>query len=176
MGKTLKLDITQTQPFAGSEEEAVLNLELTTDHFRREVHMVLRHYGLTSTQYNALRILRGMGPGGLTCSDLGSRLVSTDPDITRLLDRLAKQKLVRRRRDLRDRRVVLTEITEEGMQLVEIITPVLDAHIRGMMRHMPQDRLQLLIDLLAEARHPHGQEAATPQASTEMPITTQRVG
>ena len=176
MGKTLKLDISQTQPCAGSEEEAVLNLERTTDHFRREVHLILRHYGLTSTQYNALRILRGMGPGGLTCTDLGSRLVSTDPDITRLLDRLAKQKLVRRRRDLRDRRVVLTEITEEGMQLVEIISPVLETHIRELMRHMQRDRLQLLIELLGEARRPHEQESAATPSSSAAPKSSQRAG
>ena len=180
MGKTLKYEIKQSQPFAGPEEEAILNLERTADHFQHEVHMVLRHYGLTSTQYNALRILRAKGLGGMTCSDLGSRLISSDPDVTRLLDRLAKQKLVRRRREIRDRRVVLTEISEEGLLLLEVITPVLDNHIRGTLQHMPQHRVRLLIELLEEARH--SEQAAASGASGTLPLTavtsppTSRVG
>jgi DNA-binding MarR family transcriptional regulator len=91
---------------------------------------------------------------GLTCSELGSRLAGTDPDITRLLDRLALHRLVRRQRDARDRRAVLTEITDEGRQLVDSVIPMLDQRIRGLFEHMTPERLQLLIDLLDEAIEP----------------------
>ena len=172
MGRTLKAEIKQTQPFASLEEEALLNMERTLDYLRRQVHQTLRPQGLTTTQYNALRILRGAGDEGLTCSELGSRLVSSDPDITRLLDRLAKQKMVRRRRDLRDRRVVLTEITEEGLRQLEIITPALDLRIRQILEHLGQERLERLIDLLEEARNPHlpSAEPVHSTAAKEEPV------
>lgn len=149
-----KHELKQMQSFASPAEKALLNLERTTDHFRRELHVLLREYGLTATQYNALRILNSGDPGGLACSDLASHLVSADPDITRLLDRLAKQKLVRRRRDVRDRRIVLTEITEEGGKLLAVIAPIMDARIRDLFQHLAPQRLEMLIDLLEEARGP----------------------
>ncbi|MGI8769925.1 MAG: MarR family transcriptional regulator [Acidobacteriaceae bacterium] len=153
MSRTLKTEIKQTQPFASLEEEALLNMERTLDYLRRQVQQTLRPQGLTTTQYNALRILRGAGGEGMTCSELGNRLVTSDPDITRLLDRLARQKLVRRRRDLRDRRVVLTEISDEGLLQLEMITPALDARVRQILQHLGRERLELLIDLLEEARN-----------------------
>ncbi len=152
MGRTLREEIKQSVPFASIQEEALLNLVRTTDYLQRELQQALKPQGLTTTQYNTLRILRGAGPEGLTCSELGSRLVSRDPDITRLLDRMAKQKLVRRRRDARDRRVVLTEITAEGLAQLEFITPALDDRIRGTLGHMHAERLKQLIGLLEEAR------------------------
>ena len=152
MGRTLKGEIKQTQPFASLQEEALLNVERTADHLRREVQLLLKPQGLTSTQYNALRILRGAGGEGLTCSELGNRLVSSDPDITRLLDRLAKQGLVRRQRHTRDRRIVLTQITDEGRRQLETITPALDARIRSILSHVEAARLEMLIDLLEEVR------------------------
>jgi DNA-binding MarR family transcriptional regulator len=143
---------------------ALATLERVTDHLRREIQLVLRARGMTSTQYNVLRTLYTDGAGGLTCSELGSRLTGTDPDITRLLDRLAKQRLVRRRRDMRDRRAVLTEITDEGRQLVASVIPSLDNRVRGLFEHMPPARLQLLIDLLDETTKPQSQQNRAPQS------------
>ena len=114
MVRKLQQEIRQSQPFASLEEEAMLNLARTADRMQSSVRQLLKPFGLTPNQYNALRILRGAGPGGLTCTELGERLVSEDPDITRLLDRLAKQQLVRRRRNEGDRRVVYTEISPRG--------------------------------------------------------------
>jgi DNA-binding MarR family transcriptional regulator len=162
-----------------SAELVLLGLERTTDQLRREIHLLLRTFGLTSTQFNALRILQSGEPGGLTCSGLGNRLVSTDPDITRLLDRLAKQGLVRRRRDLHDRRVVLTEITEAGVGLLDTIAPQLDARVRALFAHMPQHRLEELIELLEEARRfpEHSQEQGKVQELPEgRPMPSTRAG
>jgi DNA-binding MarR family transcriptional regulator len=133
-------------------EEVLARLERTANHLRRELHLMLRTYGVTWTQYNVLRVLRDETSASLTCSELGSRLAAADPDITRLLDRLAKQRLVRRRRDLRDRRAVVSEITPEGRQLVESIRFSLDTQIRGLFDHMAPARLQLLTELLDEAQ------------------------
>jgi DNA-binding MarR family transcriptional regulator len=138
-------------PFESPAEAALVRLEWCTDHLRREIHLKLRTYGLTWTQYNVLRILRSDSSDGITCSELSSRLAGTDPDITRLLDRLTRQRLVQRRRDVRDRRAVLTEITDDGRQMLESIAPTLDDKIQGLFGHMEPPRLQLLIELLDEA-------------------------
>lgn len=130
--------------------DALTSLERLTDHLRREVHLLLRDHGMTTTQYNVLCVLR-CAAAGLTCSDLGGRLAGADPDITRLLDRLARRGLVRRHRDAQDRRAVLTEITEEGVRMLDSVAPLLDAQVTTLFGHMPPGRLQLLVDLLDEA-------------------------
>jgi DNA-binding MarR family transcriptional regulator len=134
--------------------DALARLERITEYLRREIHLALRVHGVTTAQFNVLQALRSAPPGGLTCSELGSRLTGADPDITRLLDRLAKQGLVRRHRDAEDRRAVLTEISDEGTHLLEFVTPLLDARIQTLFGHMAEARLQLLVDLLNEAMPP----------------------
>lgn len=167
----LQYEVDKVRPSSNPAEAALAKLDRVTERLRRELHLVLRTRGMTSTQYNVLRTLYSEGSGGLTCSKLGSRLAGTGPDITRLLDRLAKQRLVRRRRDMRDRRAVLTEITEEGRQLVESVIPLLENRIRGLFAHMAPARLQLLIDLLDEAMKPQKQHDRVPQA-----VPTARTG
>ena len=100
----LKHEIAQERPFSSLEEEALLNLMRTADCINRAFHLQIRTWGVTSTQYNVLRILRGAHPAALTCSDIGSRMIATDPDITRLLGRLKALKLIRQNRDRHDRR------------------------------------------------------------------------
>jgi DNA-binding MarR family transcriptional regulator len=158
----------QVQPLVSPAETAFAGIERTANHLRREVHLMLRAYGLTWTQYNVLRVLRDEDAGGLTCSELGSRLAAADPDVTRLLDRLTKQRLVRRRREVRDRRSVVTEITPEGRQLLASIGVSLDAQIRGLFEHIAPARLQLLVELLEEARNSRksNERAAQPLAQT----------
>ena len=95
----LKLEIAQERPFASLEEEALLNLLRTSDCLNRAFHLKTRDWGVTSTQYNVLRILRGAQPDGLTCSAIGSRMITAEPDITRLLARLKALKLIRQQRD-----------------------------------------------------------------------------
>ncbi len=131
--------------------DALAGLERITEYLRREIHLTLRVHGITTAQYNVLQALRCAPAGGLTCSELGSRLSGADPDITRLLDRLAKQGLVRRHRDAEDRRAVLTEITEDGTHLLEFVAPLLDSRIQTLFGHMTEARLQALVDLLNEA-------------------------
>ena len=83
---SLKLEIVQEAPFSSPEEEALLNLLRTSDWLHRAFHLKTRDWGITSTQYNVLRILRGAHPNGLTCTAIGSRMITAEPDITRLLD------------------------------------------------------------------------------------------
>jgi DNA-binding MarR family transcriptional regulator len=154
LAKKLQAEIKQARPFSSPGEEAILNVHRTADCFRRHLQQTLKPYGITTTQYNALRILRGAGVEGLTCSELGKRLVSSDPDITRLLARLQKQALIERLRHHHDRRVVMTIITSAGLALLERISPVLEQRIDQSVRHMAAAQLEVLIDLLEILRAP----------------------
>jgi DNA-binding MarR family transcriptional regulator len=154
MANKLQHEIKQSTPFSSLEEEAILNLERTADRLQNSFRQMLKPHGLTPTQYNALRILRGAGPCGLTCSELGNRLISEDPDITRLVDRLARQNLVVRHRDNQDRRVIHTEITAAGLEKLKALDPLVTESVQNQVKHMGSRRLSLLIDLLEEAREP----------------------
>ena len=114
---SLGQEIGQQKPFASAAEEALLNLLRTADALQREMHLLIKPWGVTSTQYNVLRILRGAQPQGLTCTAIGTRMITADPDITRLVARLKAMKLVRQQRDKQDRRVVWNHISTEGLTL-----------------------------------------------------------
>jgi DNA-binding MarR family transcriptional regulator len=133
------------------EEQVFVNLMLTSDLLARRLEPVLKAADISPTQYNVLRILRG-APAGLVCSEIGGRMISRDPDITRLLDRLEKRGLVSRCRETKDRRMVLTRITEAGQKLLaQLDIPVLDAH-HLQLGHLGPGKLRNLMNLLEEAR------------------------
>ena len=146
---------TRVRPEGSAEEAAYLDLLRTADVLTRGAIGVLKAEELSTTQYNVLRILRG-SPQGLTCGEIASRMITRDPDVTRLLDRLEKRGLISRSRESRDRRVVLARISPEGLKLVNRLDePVQKIH-RKQLGHMGKDRLQALAELLAAARS--GQE------------------
>lgn len=140
---------------AGLEESAFLELARTVDLLSRRLAAILKAEELSATQYNVLRILRG-APEGLPCGEIGSRMITRDPDITRLLDRLEKRKLIARSRDSRDRRMVMARIMPAGMKLLaELDGPVLEMH-REQLGHLGRQRLRELSGLLRLARRGSG--------------------
>ena len=148
----LKLEIAQEHPFSSLEEEALLNLLRPSDCLNRSFHRKTRNWSLTSTQYNVLRILRGAQPGGLTCSAIGARMITAEPDITRLLARLKGLKLIRQQRDSLDRRVVWTQISEAGLKLLREMDPAIDRIPGELLGHLDREELAQLIQLLELAR------------------------
>jgi DNA-binding MarR family transcriptional regulator len=148
----LKLEIAQERPFASLEEEALLNLLRTSDCLNRAFHLKTRDWGVTSTQYNVLRILRGAQPDGLTCAAVGSRMITAEPDITRLLKRLKALKLIRQKRDSQDRRVVRTVISEAGLALLGQMDPTILSLPGELLGHLERAELEELIRLLELAR------------------------
>ncbi len=154
---SLKLEIVQEPPFSSVEEEALLNLLRTADCLQRGFHLRTRDWGVTSTQYNVLRILRGAQPTGLTCSAIGSRMIAAEPDITRLLARLKALKLIRQQRDRHDRRVVWTRISEAGLALLREMDPVILQVPKELLGHLTQAELTELIRLLESARKPEAE-------------------
>jgi DNA-binding MarR family transcriptional regulator len=138
-------------PAACPEELAFLELLRTSDQLNRRLVPVLKAEELSETQYNVLRILRG-APEGLPCGEIGNRMITRDPDITRLLDRMEKRSLISRCREAQDRRTVLTRITPEGLKLLSRLDePVRNAH-RAQLGHLGRERLKALCDLLRAAR------------------------
>ena len=123
----LARDIKQSKPFSSPILEVYFNLLRTTDELSRATVPLLKPYDLSEVQYNVLRILRGAGDDGLPCSEIGIRLLTHDPDVTRLVDRLERRKLVTRTRDQRDRRVVTVRISAAGLEL--LATCDLDRHL-----------------------------------------------
>jgi DNA-binding MarR family transcriptional regulator len=162
----LKLEIVQERPFSSVEEEALLNLMRTSDVLHRAFHRKTRDWGVTSTQYNVLRILRGAQPRGLTCAAIGSRMITAEPDITRLLARLKALKLIRQQRDRHDRRVVWTQISEAGLELLKAMDPVIERVPRELLGHMSKAELTELINLVELARK-NSEVVLAPDAKRE---------
>src|SRR5262245_23823541 len=152
----LQAELRKKRPFDVPEEEAFLNLQRTLDALAGPFEQLFRERGLSDSQYNVLRILRGIGGDGLPCSEIGERMVSRDPDITRLVDRLEKAGLVERARIARDRRVILVRLTAAGLKLVgDLDKPVMELH-RRQLGHLTRAELADLNRLLVKGRYPAG--------------------
>jgi len=142
---------TQSRRRTLPEEVVFLDLLRTTDLLSRRLALLLKSEDLSATQYNVLRILRG-SPAGLPCGEIASRMITRDPDVTRLLDRLEKRGLISRCRETQDRRTVMARITPEGLKLLASLDePVRNAH-RAQLGHLGRKRLVALSQLLSAAR------------------------
>jgi DNA-binding MarR family transcriptional regulator len=133
------------------EETAFLDLLRTTDILSRGLVEVLKTEDLSATQYNVLRILRG-APEGLPCGEIASRMITRDPDITRLLDRMEKRRLISRCRETKDRRMVMARITPDGLKLLGRLDEPVEAAHRKQLGHLGRDQLRALTELLRSAR------------------------
>lgn len=148
----LRDELKQSKPFGSLEQEAMLSIQRTDAVLGYSIIEALKPFGVTPTQYNVLRILRGARPAGLCREDIRSRLIAEVPDVTRLLDRMEQAGLVDRERDTADRRLVTTRITAKGLRLLdELDGPVKKVHEEEL-GHMNNAELRSLIALLAKAR------------------------
>jgi DNA-binding MarR family transcriptional regulator len=156
MAQALPSGTKQGPSSSSLEEQAFVSLQRTADQLGWAVAEMLKGHGLSPTQYNALRILRGAGPQGLACSEIGARMINHDPDITRLVDRLERRGLVERGREHKDRRVITTRIAEAGLELLQALDqPIAEFH-RQLLGHLGERRLESLVRLLEAARKPNG--------------------
>ena len=152
MTPDLQEDIRQRKPFTSLEQEAQLSVVRTASLLVDAFEQMLRPHGITATQYNVLRILRGAEPGGLCRNDLRDRMLTRMPDVTRLLDRMEDAKLVSRARDSDDRRLVSTKITAKGLRLLDEVDDAVSAEHMRRFHHLGKTQLKTLIDLLSEVR------------------------
>ncbi len=156
--------IKQTR-FASPAQEALLNILVTSSWLLNELSALMAPFGVTPTQYNVLRILRGSHPGKLTCTEIGRRMLDRTPDVTRLLNRLERAGLVTRSRASHDKRVVEVSITEKGLELLARMQPVVDAAQERLMSRLSPEELRLLSELLDRLRVDDASEEATESAT-----------
>ena len=152
MPTTLRDDLRQAKPFRSLREEALLSIARTESVIRERLERVLAPHDLSMTQYNVLRILRGAGKDGLCRNEIGQRLISRMPDVSRLLDRMEAAGLVSRVRSTEDRRLVNTTLTAAGRTLVDTLDPDVAEAQDAQLGHMSRDQLRSLVELLALAR------------------------
>ena len=152
MAKRILEEIRQTRPFATQQEEAVLNIVRTADALKRGGELLFRRHGVTSAQYNVLRILRGAGDRGLHCSAIAERMITAEPDITRLLMRMERLGLLVRHRNTADRRMVTAIATERGLKLLD----ELEAPLRKLQElqfvQLNEDEIEVLVTGLEKVR------------------------
>jgi DNA-binding MarR family transcriptional regulator len=152
MPSRLQSELKQTKPFTSLGEEAGLGILRTAAILEHSTQEALRPFGLTGTQYNVLRILRGAGEVGLCGREVGERMITRVPDVPRLLDRMEEAGLIRRERDTNDRRHVIARITPEGLRLAAEIDPVMAGQHAKFFGDMDPAQLNALIEALDAIR------------------------
>lgn len=152
MASKLQDELKQQKPFPNKAEEVFLNILRTATALEDSIAKLFKSVELTATQYNVLRILRGAGPEGIPCREISERMITKDSDITRLLDRLEARNLVLRTREKRDRRVIITRITEQGLNLLSQLDEPIEQYHQNNLGHLSTEQLDQLSALLALAR------------------------
>ena len=151
VSKSFAKQIQQTRPFASPEQEAMLAIRRTAASVLAPWEKFLKaEFGLSTSLFNVLRILRGSHPTALTCGEIGKRTIARDPDVTRLVDQLIGRGLVARTRSEKDRRIVEVSITKKGLDLLQELDPHSLQMPRALMGHVSAAKLRQLATLLAE--------------------------
>jgi DNA-binding MarR family transcriptional regulator len=162
---TVYHEIRQTKPFRSLEEEVYIAIRLTSQLMDQPwVRYLRKTEGISPSQYNLLRILRGAGTEGRTMSEIAERMINRDPDVTRLADRTVKLGLARRKRDADDRRVVKLLISPDGLAMLARLDEAVVVFLKQALGGLGPKKLRQLRDLLGEARAGFGPFPATEEA------------
>ena len=153
MTPKLQHELKKKRPFESPEQEAALSIVRTSDQIQIQGARLLREYGLTPSQYNILRILRGEGKP-LPILEIASRTITVVPGITGLIDRLEQAGFVNRLRCQKDRRVIYVALTDHATTTLAALDEPLMALHRKLLGHLSQAELKELIRLLAKVREP----------------------
>ena len=149
----LQKELKQNKSFKSLEEEVILNIARTAEYLGSSLAGIFKAANLTPTQYNVLRILRGAGAEGLSCSEISERMVTKESDITRLLDRIESQGLISRERPANNRRLVITSITDEGLRVLAELDAPVDENNQRLVGHLGKEKLKTLNELLEAVRN-----------------------
>ncbi len=153
MGKILKQRLKQKK-FKNIETEAILNLFVASNYLRGKIEIVCNEQGITHSQFNVLRILKGAQPDGYPRYDIISRMVEPAPDVTRLIDRLIREGLVERYYSKEDRRLSCSRITKKGITLLNKVNPKVDKFIKeysGVLTKAEKAKLSAICEKLYES-------------------------
>jgi DNA-binding MarR family transcriptional regulator len=167
----LAREIRQRRPFDSAGEEVFLALQRTAALQAVALAGELRTVDLSPSQYNVLRILRGSHPTALPCSEVAMRMVTPDPDVTRLLDRLERRELVIRTRSRHDRRVVEVTLAGAGFGLLERADPLVAALLEHLFSRFDPEELAILLGLLDRLRE---LASASPASQPSNPVHPSR--
>jgi DNA-binding MarR family transcriptional regulator len=148
----LRDELKQRKPFTSLEHEAQLSVVRTSTVILDALERALKPHGVTTTQYNVLRILRGAEPRGLCRNDVRDRMLTRMPDVTRLLDRMEQSGLIARAREDNDRRMVMTRITPKGRRLLDGLDELVEREHERNFAALTKDQLRTLIGLLSAVR------------------------
>ena len=157
-------EIRQTKPFRSTAQEATIALLRTASIVNRALARVVEPYELSLAQYNALRIIRGAGTGGIPTLSIRERMIEEGTTITRLLDKLEEATLIRRERTLPDRRQVLCFATDGGRKLLDSLDPLVNAADEEAVASLSQSELERFIDLLDAVRRTNAKRGAPRNA------------
>ncbi len=161
----LENELKLTRPFRTPEEAVALAIMVTSEYIRERTAELFKSFELTLPQYNVLRILRGAGSDGLSCREIGERMITRDSDITRMLDRLEARGLLRRERQTDDRRVVLTFASDKGLELLSQLDGPVEKLDKSLVGHLSRKDMETLSLLLKKVRDPK----RTVQAKSDGP-------
>ena len=149
-GGSLQAELKKREPFACAEQQAMIAVWRVSDWSMNRFGALFREYGLTSSQYNVLRILRGAGEP-LPVQEVAGRMIQPVPAMTGLVDRLEKAELVERRRISEDRRVIHVAITKKGEAVLKKLDqPVLELHEK-LLAGLTKNEVKQLVSLLEKA-------------------------
>lgn len=149
---TLQEELGESQPFLVPEQEAYLNLVRTHALLSDKVAELFKQHNLSQPLYNVLKVVARVGNAGMPSQSIAQYMVARDPDITRLVDRLQKDRSLDRERDERDRRIVRVRVTQLGLDLIQKLDPLIWKLHRQQLGHLSQEKLESLNQLLVEAR------------------------
>ena len=156
----VQAEIRQSRPFRSTAQEATIALLRTASVVGRAMARVLEPWGLSLAQYNALRIIRGAGTGGIPTLAIRERMIEEGTTITRILDRLEEAELIRRERGAPDRRQVMCYATAAGRKLLDEIDPVVDAADEEAVAVLTERQLEQIIELLDAVRAANAERGA----------------
>lgn len=150
-GKSLQQELGKKKPFESPEKEVMLNIARTSDLLLNRFGKLFREFGLTGSQHNVLRILRGEGRP-MRCDEIRRRMIQVVPAMTGILDRLEKDGFVTRTRCQKDGRVVHVDLTTKARSVLQKIDGPLTDLYRECLGHLSKTELEQLSKLLEKAR------------------------
>ena len=154
--KTLREELKKKNPFDMPEQEAYLNIIYTQEKLFEEFTALFKPYGLTPPRYNVLTILRGVGSKGIKTLAILEPMINRITDLTRLVDKLVRERYAERQISKKDRRVIFVKITAKGLDvLTKLDKPVLKLH-KDQLGHLTRRELSELNRLLPKSRYPTG--------------------
>ena len=156
----VQAEIRQTKPFRSAAQEATIALLRTASIVTRALSRVVEPSGLSLAQYNALRIIRGAGTGGIPTLSIRERMIEEGTTITRLLDKLEDAGLIRRERTVPDRRQVLCFVSDAGRKLLDTLDPLVNAADEEAVASLSESELKRFIDLLDAVRRTNAKRGA----------------